>query len=57
MLAFIILSVMLFVLIAGLVPKPKSQVEKDREVLGKEYDNGRVWSVRCNGEALVATAR
>lgn len=42
--------------ITGLVPKPKSEVAKDREVLGKEYDNGWIRSLRSDGSALVASA-
>jgi len=41
---------------AGLVPEPASQVAKDRKVLGKKHDNGRVWTLRCYGQTFITTA-
>jgi hypothetical protein len=39
-----------------MVPEPESQMAENGEVLGPEYDNGGVRSVRCDGEAQPSTA-
>jgi len=46
----------MFLFRAGLVPEPTSQVAKDRKVLGKKYDNGRVWTLRRYGQTFITTA-
>lgn len=43
--------------VPGVVPKPKSKVAQNREVLGQEHHNGGVRSVRCDGATLFAATR
>lgn len=41
--------------VSGVVPKPKSKVAQNREVLGQEHHYGGVRAVRCDGATLFAS--
>lgn len=39
----------------GVVSKSKGEMEENRKMLGKKYNNGGVWSLWCYGEAFATT--